>query len=83
VIRSEPPADPRVEERLKTMGEILQALAASAENSDRQRQDQLAKLREEMATMRNQSQKRWTETQRDLSALYTAQFGARTSGVNP
>src|SRR5436190_1583655 len=26
---------------------------------------------------------RWSQTERDVSALYTAQFGSRQSGVNP
>ena len=30
-----------------------------------------------------ETQKRWSETRRDVSALYTAQFGARNSGANP
>ena len=65
------------------MGQIVQALAAGAESTDRQRQEQLAKLREEIAAMNTQNQKRWSQTQRDVSALYTAQFGSRQNGVNP
>ncbi len=74
---------PEFEQRIRTMSELIQALAANVEASDRERQDQILKLKLELAAMNRQSQERMTETERDLSALYAAHFGSRPKAVNP
>lgn len=72
-----------VAERLKLLHELVHALAASVEAGDSDRREELAKLRKELAVIQEFDKKRWAATERDVSALYTAQFGARNSGANP
>ena len=72
-----------LDQRIKTMSELIQALAANVDASDRERQQQLSILKLELAAMRRQSQERMSETERDLSALYAAHFGSRPKAVNP
>lgn len=83
IVRPEPAASTEVAERLKVLNELVHALAANVEAGDRDRRDELERLRKEIAAMQKLEQKRWAATERDVSALYTAQFGARNSGANP
>jgi anti-sigma factor RsiW len=84
VIIRENAAEPtEVAERLKLLHELVHALAASVEAGDSDRREELAKLRKELAAIQEFDKKRWAATERDVSALYTAQFGARNSGANP
>jgi Putative zinc-finger len=70
-------------EQLRVLNELVHALAANLEAGDHGRREDLIKLRQELAAIRQIEDKRWSETRRDVSALYTAQFGARNSGENP
>lgn len=78
---ADPAAD--VREQLRVLNELVHALAANLEAGDRGRREDLIKLRQDLAAIRQLDEKRWSETRRDVSALYTAQFGARNSGANP
>jgi hypothetical protein len=73
----------QLDERIRTMSELIQALAANVEASDRERQQQLVSMKLELASMNRKSQERMSEAERDLSALYAAQFGSRPKAVNP
>ena len=83
IARPEPAVSTEVAERLKVLNELVHALAANIEAGDRDRRDELAKLQKELAAIQEFDKKRWAATERDVSALYTAQFGARNSGANP
>jgi hypothetical protein len=83
VIQPEPAIPAQFDERLKTMSELIQALAANVDASDRERQEQVATLKRELAIMQQRSQERLSETERDVSALYAAHFGSRPKAVNP
>src|SRR5438094_133653 len=74
VDHSEPAMPPQLDERLKTISELISALAVNMDTTDRDRQDQFARLKAELASLQQQSQRRWSQTERDVSALYTAQF---------
>ncbi len=76
-----PPSNP--DERLATVSELIRALAGNVDAGDRERAEQLRKLEQELASLQKENQRRWSETRREVDALYTAQFGARHSGVNP
>jgi hypothetical protein len=76
-----PPSDP--DARLATVSELIRALAGNVEAGDRERAEQLRKLQQELAALQKENQRRWSETRREVDALYTAQFGVRHSGVNP
>ncbi len=73
----------QLDERLRTMSELIQALAVSADAADRERQEQVVALKRELAAMQQQSQERLSETERDVHALYSAHFGSRPKAVNP
>jgi Putative zinc-finger len=83
IVQREPDASPGVREQLRVLNELVHALAANLEADDRGRREDLIKLQQELAAIRQLDEKRWSETKRDVSALYTAQFGARNSGANP
>jgi anti-sigma factor RsiW len=81
VVRSEPASTKELEERINRVSALIQALAANMDVKDDQ-QKELARLRREFAELQ-QIKKRLGQTERDVAALYTAQFGSRPSGVNP
>jgi anti-sigma factor RsiW len=83
IVRENPAESREIAERLKLLNELVHALAASVEAGDSDRREELAKLRKELDTIQEFDKKRWAATERDVSALYTAQFGARNSGANP
>lgn len=82
VVVREPVAAPEVDERIKTMSALIHALVVSNNDKDSEHQKELERLRKEVATLQ-QIRKRLGQTERDVAALYTAQFGSRPSGVNP
>ncbi len=83
VARQDAGSSPDVHEQLKLLNELVHALAANLEAGDRGNREEMEKLRQEIAAIQKLDQKRWSETRRDVSALYTAQFGARNTGANP
>jgi anti-sigma factor RsiW len=81
VVRTEPASTQELEERINRVSALIQALAANMDTRDAD-QKELARLRREFAELQ-QIKKRLGQTERDVAALYTAQFGSRPSGVNP
>jgi hypothetical protein len=81
IVHTEPAAQRELEERINRMSSLIQALAANMDRKDVD-QKELARLRRDMADLQ-QIRKRLSQTEREVSALYTAQFGSRPSGVNP
>jgi predicted anti-sigma-YlaC factor YlaD len=64
-----------LEERAKVLGQLVAALRDDFVTRDRQRQTEIAVLVSRLEMMRDREQRRWEENRRDLTALYTAQFG--------
>src|SRR5262245_53757261 len=83
VERSDDHVSRDLDERLNMLTSLIHALAANVESGDRDRAADLALLRQELAGLRRQGDLRWKETERSVSALYTAQFGSRTQGDKP
>jgi hypothetical protein len=78
-----PPAPPAPvaqgvsEERVHLLSELIQALAADVAGRDERQQQAVAQLQAELRLMQRASDRRWAATERDLAALYTAQFGPK------
>ena len=81
IVRSEPASTRELEERISRVSALIQALAANMDTKDDQ-QKELVRLRREFAELQ-QIKRRLGQTEREVAALYTAQFGSRPSGVNP
>ena len=80
IVRAEPALTPDLDERLNVLTALVHALAANVDAGDRERAEELVRLRQELAGLARQGDQRWTETGRTVSALYTAQFGPRAQG---
>jgi anti-sigma factor RsiW len=75
------PGKPEVTaEEMRLVKKLIHALAADVEARDQQQREALRWLQARLETLREQNQKRWLATARDVSALYTAQFGSREKG---
>jgi hypothetical protein len=83
VIRQEATMPPELDDHLKRMSELIAVLASSTEATDRERARELTKLKADLTAWQRLSEERLSRTERDVSALYTAQFGSRSRGVNP
>jgi hypothetical protein len=77
VVHAPPPRDIELEERLRVLSELVKVLNLQMESADQKRRDELEVLIARVDLLRIQSQQRWDETNRDVAALYTAQFGRR------
>jgi hypothetical protein len=77
-----PPDLAAIEDRLRTLGELTQALADDGHDRDYQRQQEIARLRQEIRQWQGLSAERLSAMQKDFDALYVAQFSSR-KGVNP
>ena len=76
-----PPPCPSPEE-WRTANALLQALADDAKMRDLEHQQDIGRLRAEMEELRRQAMQRRVSTDRDIAALYTAQFSTGKGG-NP
>ena len=78
-----PPVDvAAIEERLRVLGDLTQALADDGRERDYQREQEIARLRQQIRDWQGQSAERLTSMQKDFDALYVAQF-ANHKGVKP
>jgi anti-sigma factor RsiW len=68
---TEPAAN--VDERLRLLQELAHALAADVDSQDQRQRDELTRLRAQVESLRRQTDRRWAETARDVTALYTMQ----------
>jgi hypothetical protein len=87
-----PPASPPVAARpdaadrdaeLRLVKDLIHLLAADVQDRDRQQKESLRTLRERFEALRVLVSEHWAATERDVSALYTAQFGPRDKGERP
>lgn len=70
-------------EEVQLLKELVHALAADAEASERRNLATVVRLQQRLDDMQRQTQRRWADTERDVAALYTAQFGPRPKGEEP
>jgi hypothetical protein len=83
-----PPPAPdslNVDERLRLLQELTHALAADVDARDRRQQDELVRLRAQLYALGRQTDQRWVETARDVTALYTlhTRFPRPEKGATP
>ena len=74
LVHSETPVSPAIHERLQLLNDLIHALAADVEARDRNQRDILNHFQKRLDNLQSESQQRWTSAERDLIALYTAQF---------
>ena len=63
--------------------DLVHALATDVEQRDQQRLETLSALERRLDTATATSNNRWTATQNNVRALYTAYFGTREKGAMP
>jgi hypothetical protein len=80
---SVPEPNREIMERLQVMNDLIHAMADSIEIGDRQRREDVQRMQIELATLQRRSQRQYDETQHDVDALYSAQFGAREDAAKP
>jgi len=71
-----------IEDRLHLLGELTQALAEDGHERDSQREQEIARLREQIRQWQGLSAQRLNAMEKDFDALYVAQFPSRKGG-NP
>jgi len=69
-----------IEDRLRVLSELTQALAEDDRDRDEQREREIAHLRQQMKDWQGQSAQRFGAVERDFDALYTAQFPSHKGG---
>lgn len=82
-IRNSPAPPIEFGEKLRLLNEIAQAMATDAEARDARFQENLARLESRLQELQRLTNQRWTDTQRDVSALYAAQFVLPKKGISP
>jgi hypothetical protein len=75
--RSEPPPSPEVEERLRVLSELIHALADDVAARDQQQEQRVDQLRARLDDLQRQGNRRWSEMDRNVAALYAAHFLAK------
>jgi hypothetical protein len=82
-VRPLPPAVSDVtEEQLRLLSELVQALAADVRGRDERQQQEIDALRRRVQEVQLQSVQRWESAERDLTAIYQAQFPSG-KGIQP
>ena len=72
------PQPPAVtEEQLRLLGELVQALAADVWDRDVRRQAEIVRLRALLVDLQEHDARRWSAAERDIDAMYAAQFGRK------
>ncbi len=71
-----PSAPDANDDQLRLLGELVQALAADVRGRDERQQQEIDALRRQVREVHQQSVRRWEAAERDLIALYQAQFPA-------
>jgi hypothetical protein len=80
----EPPAVPQtLLTEFQLIKDLVHALAADVEQRDQQRLETLSALERRLDAATATSNNRWTATQNNVRALYTAYFGTREKGAMP
>src|SRR5262249_24000175 len=80
----EPPAAPQtLLTEFQLIKDLVHALATDAEQRDQQRLETLSALERRLDAATATTNNRWTATQNNVRALYTAYFGTREKGAMP
>jgi hypothetical protein len=83
----EPSADPAVlatlEERVRLLDELLHAAMSDFDDRDKSRSEAVARLQRRLEEFRIQNSRRWSETERNVAAMYTALFVLPKKGERP
>ncbi len=81
-----PPLDSRpsaVDERLQLLASLIDALTIEIDSHEANQQQEIARLRQRLELLQASGDTRWHNTERDLAALYVAQFGSSQKGTRP
>jgi hypothetical protein len=70
-------------DEVQLLKELVHALAADVDASQQRQETAVVRLRQRVEESHRQTQRRWIDTERNLAALYTAQFGPRPKGEEP
>jgi hypothetical protein len=75
VVAEQPGPDslPELERRLRLNNDLIHAVAQDVEDRDRTYRDLLTQLRAALDTLARQTARQWTETERNVAALYVFQ----------
>jgi predicted anti-sigma-YlaC factor YlaD len=84
-VRVQPaPAVPaQLDERVEVLTRLLHALVNDADMREDDRRREIAVLQQRLELLQAQGNVRWSETKRDLDALYLAQFSQTQKGNQP
>jgi hypothetical protein len=72
-----PPPSPDVEERLRVLSELIHALADDVAARDEQEQQRVDRVRARLDELQRQGNRRMSETERNVAALYVAHYIAQ------
>jgi hypothetical protein len=72
-----------VEERLGILTELVQLLATDLDARDQRQQQELARLQARLTALQQQNAQWRLAAERDVDALYVAQFGQPKKGKSP
>jgi hypothetical protein len=70
-----------VEQQLRLLAELVQALSQDADRQEERRREEIARLRGQMQLLQQQMTELRLATEKDVSALYAAQFPEREKGT--
>jgi hypothetical protein len=68
---------------MQLVKDLIHLMAADVQDRDRQQKEALRALRQGFEALRVQTEERCAATERDVTALYTVQFGPRNKGEKP
>jgi hypothetical protein len=78
-----PPANPDVEDRLRLLSALVQALAEEAKQREGQRKEEIAALQEQIRDLSQYLAQARQATDKDLAAVYAVLFPEKTKGQTP
>lgn len=81
--RREPAAPARLTEDVRELKELVELLVADVAERDQRQQETLLSVQVRLRNLQGQMQRRCDDAERDIHALYTAQFPAHEKGVTP
>lgn len=70
----------QTEEQLVLLGQLIQMLAQDFETRDRRQQESIAIVQAQLREFQRRVAQQWTATERDVAALYAAQFSSDKKG---
>jgi len=80
---SPPATSADIEQQLRLLTELVQTLSEDADLRDGRRRQEIARLREQMQGLQQQLIEQRVATEKDVAALYAAQFPEKQKGAFP